>query len=211
MTRRRILATVGCAVAAIAIGAMLTIPSRSNPQSEPRAADTSDRPVSVGEGTESAAVTVALEVAPATQDWLYVTDEEIRADLDRLATTEGAPRLARMAAESAAAARESLRGATGPVWWLVRPLAWRVERFNGRHATVTVWQIQILAARDVAAPQSRYRNVTVDLDWVDGRWLLSDLVETDGPAATPAPRDAVWDSHRFDQALEGFTRVGTDG
>lgn len=209
MIRRRILASVGCAVAAIAIVATLTIPDRSAPEGEHQETETTDRPA-VGEGTESAAVTAALEVAPATQDWLYVTDEEIRADLDRLATVDAAPRLTHAATESATRARESLRGATGPVWWIVRPLAWRVERFSGRQATVTVWQIQILAARDVAAPQSRYRNVTVDLDWVDGQWLLSDLVETDGPAATPAPGDPVWDSHRFDQALEGFTRVGTD-
>lgn len=207
MNRRRLALIVGGTLMAIVV-LVVTLGARSEGPSGHDQTETKGAPAEMGERAD--AVTAALEVAPATQDWLYLADADVRAELDRIATTAAAPRLAQTAASSAAAARESLSGATGPVWWLVRPLAWRVEAFDGRHARVSVWEIQILAARDVAAPQSRYRTVEVDLEWSDGRWLLSDLAEADGPAATPAPGEEVWDSHTFDQALEGFTRVGVE-
>ena len=207
MNRRRVVLVVGALAAVVAL--VVTLRHSGEGPSGPRPMEAKRAPAERGE--QSGAVTAALEVAPATQDWLYLADADVRAELDRIATETAAPRLARTAATSAAAARESLQGATGPVWWIVRPLAWRVETFDGHHATVSVWEIQILAARDVAAPQSRYRIVQVDLEWTQGRWLVSELNESDGPAATPAPGEETWDSHTFNQALEGFTRVGVEG
>jgi hypothetical protein len=207
MNRHRVVLVMGALATVVTL--VVALRHSADEPSETRPNEVKGAPAERGERAD--AVTAALEVAPATQAWLYLADTDIRAELDRIATATAAPRLAQAAATSAAAARESLQGATGPVWWIVCPLASRVETFDGHHATVSVWEIQILAARDVAAPQSRYRTVQVDLEWTQGRWLVSDLNEADGPAATPAPGEEAWDSHTFDQALEGFTRVGVEG
>lgn len=207
MNRRRVALLVGAFATFVAV--LLTLRPSTEEAGGRRPMDAKGSPADRGERAD--AVTAALEAAPAAQDWLYLADTDIRAEIDRIATETAAPRLAHAAIVNAAAARESLQGAAGPVWWIIRPLAWRVETFDGHRATVSVWEIQILAARDVAAPQSRYRTLQIDLEWTEGRWLISDLNESNGPAATPAPGEEAWDSRTFDQALEGFTRVGVEG
>lgn len=38
-------------------------------------------------------------------------------------------------------ARDQLTGSQGPIWWLVRPLAWSVEHFSTTESRVSVWTI----------------------------------------------------------------------
>jgi hypothetical protein len=162
-------------------------------------------------GDREEAVQAAIKGATAPQDWLYLSDDEIRHALDTITTPRSRERLADAAIEEVTVARASLATATGPVWWLVRPLAWQVESFDGTHATVSVWVVRILSARDVAAPQSSYATIEIDLEWSTKRWLIDDLTEARGPTPAAAPAEAAWGSRELDMALDGFTRVGEDG
>ena len=156
---------------------------------------------------EDGAIAASISYATASQRWLYFSDDEIRAAVDEIATPVAAPRLARDVVADVAMAREQLAQSSGPIWWLVRPLAWRVDDFRDTQARVSVWTVTILSAASVAAPQSEFLTVTLDLSWIDGDWRVDGVRDTPGPTPITGPQDQPWDAEPFDQALDGFTRI----
>ena len=156
---------------------------------------------------EPGAVAAAVAYATAAQRWLYFTDEEIEAAIAEIATPVAAPRLAEGVVADVSMARDQLAQSSGPVWWLVRPLAWRVDDYRDTEARVSVWTVTILSAASVAAPQSEFLTVTLDLAWVDGDWRVDGVRDTPGPTPITGPHDQPWDAEPFDRALDGFTRM----
>jgi hypothetical protein len=149
----------------------------------------------------------AVAYASASQRWLYLSDADLTDAVALLTTPLAAPRLSRDAVAEVRAARERLAASPGRVWWLVRPMAWRVESISEDMATVNVWTLTVLSAEDVAAPQSEWVTVTVDLVWLDGTWRVDGTRETPGPTPLGGPNDQPWDASTFDSALTGFTRM----
>jgi hypothetical protein len=156
---------------------------------------------------QDGAVAAAVSYATASQRWLYFTDEEIRAAVAEIATPVAAPRMADEVVLDVSTAREQLGASPGPIWWLVRPLAWRVDHHDGDDARVSVWVITILSASKVAAPQSEFMTITLDLAWIDGDWRVDGVRDAPGPTPLAGPQDQPWDAEPFDDALEGFTRL----
>jgi len=156
---------------------------------------------------EPGAVAAAVSYATAAQRWLYFSDDEIRAAVAEIATPVAAPRMAEDLVLDVSMARDQLGASPGRVWWLVRPLAWRVENFDDDQARVAVWVVTILSAAEVAAPQSEFMTVTVDLAWVDGDWRVDGVRDHPGPTPMTGPQDQPWDALPFDETLAGFTRL----
>ncbi|MCB1010627.1 MAG: hypothetical protein KDB15_03090 [Microthrixaceae bacterium] len=156
---------------------------------------------------EPGAVAAAVAYATASQRWLYFTDEEIEAAVAEIATPAAAARMAEDVVADVSMAREQLAQSSGPIWWLVRPLAWRVDDYRDTDARVSVWTVTILSAAGVAAPQSEFLTVTLDLSWVDGDWRVDGVRDTPGPTPITGPHDQPWDAEPFDEALDGFTRM----
>lgn len=156
---------------------------------------------------EAGAAAAAVSYATASQRWLYFADDEIRAAVEQIATPGAAPRMADQVVLDVSTAREQLVASSGRVWWLVRPLGWRVDRYTGDAARVSVWTVTILSASEVAAPQAEYLTVALDLAWVDDDWRVDYVRDTPGPTPMTGPRDQPWDAVPFDQALDGFTRM----
>lgn len=156
---------------------------------------------------EAGAIAAAVSYATASQRWLYFSDEEIRAAVDEIATPIAAPRMADQIVLDVSTAREQLSASLGRIWWLVRPLAWRVDHIDGTEARVSVWTITVLSAAGVAAPQAEYVTVTLDLAWVDGDWRVDGVRDTPGPTPMTGPQDQPWDAEPFDETLAGFTRM----
>lgn len=156
---------------------------------------------------EAGAIAAAVSYATASQRWLYFSDEEIRAAVVEIATPIAAPRMADQIVLDVSTAREQLSGSLGRIWWLVRPLAWRVDHIDGTEARVSVWTITVLSAAGVAAPQAEYVTVTLDLAWVDGDWRVDGVRDTPGPTPMTGPQDQPWDAEPFDETLAGFTRM----
>ena len=156
---------------------------------------------------EPGAVAAAVSYATAAQRWLYFSDDEIRAAVAEIATPVAAPRMADDIVLEVSMARDQLGESSGRVWWLVRPLAWNVETFDGDQARVAVWLVTILSAAEVAAPQSEFMTVTVDLAWVDGDWRVDGVRDHPGPTPMTGPQDQPWDALPFDETLAGFTRL----
>jgi hypothetical protein len=156
---------------------------------------------------EPGAVAASLAYATASQRWLYFTDAEIEAAVTEIATPIAAPRLVDDVIADVTMARDQLTRSQGPVWWLVRPLAWRVEHFSTTESRVSVWTITILSAAGVAAPQTEFLTVTLDLSRIDGDWRVDGVRDTPGPTPITGPQDQPWDAEPFAESLEGFTRI----
>ncbi|HNA35479.1 MAG: hypothetical protein R2689_05450 [Microthrixaceae bacterium] len=211
-------------VAGVAVTRFSGNDSRSGHPTDPQAAaEPTPRPP-VAEGTpgptleragldvgfsddEEGAVAAAVSYSTAAQRWLYFTDDEIRAAVDEIATPVAAPRMADDIVLEVSMARDQLGESSGRVWWLVRPLAWNVETFDGDQARVAVWVVTILSAAEVAAPQSEFLTVTVDLAWLDGDWRVDGVRDHLGPTPMTGPQDQPWDAVPFDETLAGFTRL----
>ncbi len=156
--------------------------------------------------TEPGARAAAVVFATASQDWLYLSDEEIDRSVRVIATPAAGPSLSRETVAELGAARDALRSSPGRVWWLVRPLASRVERFDPTSARVVVWTLTVLSAADVALPQAEWMRVAVDLVWADGAWLVQAVADTPGPTPMSGTSDRPWEPEALDRALDGFER-----
>lgn len=149
----------------------------------------------------------AIAYAIASQRWLYLTEDELTAELAATTTPASTNRLTTEILRSIGEARAGLGESPGRVWWLVRPLAWHSDYQSTTQARVSVWVVTVLSAIEVAAPQTEWMTVTVDLELVDGEWLLDDVTTSEGPTPINGPHDTPWDAEPFDDTLEGFTRI----
>ena len=226
--RRVVLVGAGAALGLLVVGIMLLRLSRpagvdaepetaavngatDNPGSSQTAGATStgERADTAGVArSEAGAVAAAVSYAGASQRWLYSTDEQIAAAVAEIATPDSVDQLTDEILADIGSARDDLAESPGRIWWLVHPLAWRVDRYDADEATVDVWLMTLLSASDVAVPQTEWLTATLELEWADGAWRLDAVRETPGPTPMIGPRDDPWEPEPFDDALSGFTRLG---
>ncbi len=159
---------------------------------------------------EEGARAAAIAYATASQRWLYLSDDALEAAVRALSTDDAAEQLVQEVVAEVALARDALVRSAGPVWWLVRPLAWRLESYSPERARVAVWTVSVLSAADVALPQADWLTVTVDLVWEAGGWRVDDVRDTPGPTPMVGVRDQPWQPEPFDDALAGFERLGDE-
>lgn len=164
----------------------------------------------VSSSVDESAVAAAVEYATASQDWLYLTDEEIEAEVRSIAASGSADRLVEETVGELGLARDGLMESAGRVWWLVRPLAVKQVSSTGSRAEVSVWVVTVLSASDVAVPQSDWSTLDLVLVHEEGRWLLESIDDEPGPTPISGVRDEPWQPEPFDDALDGFVRVGSE-
>jgi hypothetical protein len=157
--------------------------------------------------TREGAAAAAVAYSAASQQWLYLTDDGIATAVRSITTPTASKRITEEVVAEVNAARGELVRSPGRVWWLVRPLAWRVEHFDAESASVSVWAVTVLSAQQVAVPQAEWITVTVSLVWVDAEWRVDAVRDTPGPTPINSARDQPWDAVPFDDALTGFTRL----
>jgi hypothetical protein len=215
-SRRRIAAAVLAAPACLAAGTALLRggsdgddrPASSSPVVTNSTLQLASAEVDETEAlSEDGAAGAAVRVVAASQDWLYLTDDEVRAAVLAVATPGAGPALADLTVSDVSTARSDLGLSPGPVWWVVHPLASRVVGFASDAAQVEVWAVTVLAAVDIAAPQAEWLTVTVDLAWAGERWLVESIRDRPGPSPMLGPRDQPWDAAPFTDALDGFERL----
>lgn len=208
-------ALLGCAAILVHVGRPSTqappassSPSVSTGQPGPNE-DGAPAPTAEAQDTEGA-VAAALSYAAAPQAWLYLSDGEIRSAIAAITTPNAAHRIANDVVQEVGASRSELAEAAGPVWWIVHPLAWRVDKFRQTEATISVWTFSLLSAADVAIPQTEWTTTTLDLEWVSGGWRIASVSDTLGPTPSIGPDDQPWEPEPLDDALQGFTRLSWD-
>lgn len=222
--RRHVVVAGGVAAVLVAVGALLVrfgAPDVTSTDHRPEQVSVEETPLdapSTATGDEAeppatpapdepGAVAAAVRYTAASQRWLYLTDDEIAAEVAEIATPGAARSLSAETVEEIRIAREELASSAGRVWWLVHPLAWRVESYSEDSASVAVWTVTLLSAAGVALPQTEWMTVTVDLAWADGDWLVDGVRDRPGPTPMTGPQDEPWEAQPFDDALEGFTRI----
>lgn len=152
----------------------------------------------------------AITYASASQDWLYLTDEQIEEAIRAVTVPERADELVRETVSEVGVARDGLQYSAGRIWWFVRPLATKVESLTSDRAIVSVWVVAVLSAADVAVPQTDWMTLDVALRRVGDRWLLESIDDTVGPTPLSGVRDEPWQPEPFDDALAGFERIGSE-
>ena len=152
----------------------------------------------------------AITYASASQDWLYLTDEQIERAIRAATVPERADQLVRETVSELGVAREGLQYSAGRIWWFVRPLATKVESLTSDRALVSVWVVTVLSAADVAVPQSDWMTLDIALRRMGDRWLLESIDDTVGPTPLSGVRDEPWQPEPFDDALAGFERIGSE-
>jgi hypothetical protein len=223
--RRRLVIVASAGAVVLAVGALLAVVGRGAPSLDPVPADDHPEPLPAGPPPsagmaderaaapggfargEDGAVAAVIAYATASQRWLYFTDDEITAAVTEIATPLAALRLAADAVSEIRTARDQLGASPGRVWWLVRPLAWRLDHHTPDEARVSVWVVTVLSAAEVAAPQTEWMTVTIDLAWLEDDWRVDAVHDAPGPTPMTGPGDQPWDAEPFDDTLAGYTRL----
>jgi hypothetical protein len=186
---------------------------RQRPQAATASASAGTPPSSVPQArdrTEAGARETATTLAAASQNWLYLTDDEVDRSVRAVATASAGQSLSRETVAELRTARDALAKSPGRVWWIVRPLASRVEHFDPGSARVVVWTVTVLSASDVALPQADWIRVTVDLLWEGDSWRLQAINDVPGPTPMTGTKDRPWQPEPFDDVLGGFERISPE-
>lgn len=100
--------------------------------------------------------------------------------------------------------------------WVEAPLTATVREHDETSASVVVWTVSVFGSRGAGSPQQVWRTVHVELDLVEGRWLVSAATADAGP--TPAGNELAlqsgWDEFdvvaNWDPVVPGVTLARGD-
>jgi hypothetical protein len=229
---RRIVVAGVTAVVVMAFGAVLaggrgggtsTLPAATEVASGVAAtAEDADPPVGhgpsevtggVGVGVtrdEAGAVAAAVSYATAPQSWLYLADEDVQAGVEEIVVPEARDELTGEIVQEVGLLRTELAKASGTVWFVVSPLATRVDDYDDESggAVVRVWSVRVLSAEGVAVPQSGWQTTTFRLRWHADDWKIAETHDVDGPVPQLEVGLQPWTAHYLGAELDGFVRLG---
>ena len=225
---RRTAIWCGFAIAAV-IAAALTVsaiqPGQAGPDvnRSPRASD-----VGVGDKAESALGVAGLPAgfartrdgaraaglvytATVSQRVLYFDDEQTAAALESIASNAARDTFVADTVRQLEAARSPLSAGSGTAWWLVRPLASKVDAYTAELARIAVWLVRVLSRPGVVVPQSSWVTETVEVVWERGDWRLWSTVTQPGPTPILDGSDLPESADALDAALRDYTPVDATG
>ncbi len=185
-----------------------TSPDRPLETTDDRAGASGDAGEAPPDRSEAGALHAGVRYATGAQEWLYLDDAALAAAMDDMAVPAMRAEVTEQVLAEVGLARDALAEASGPVWFVARPLATRVQSYRADVAVVDVWVVTMLSASDVAVPQSAWRITTLELRWDADRWRVATIAERPGPTPQLDRSDSPWLPEQLDEALDGFTRVG---
>ena len=142
--------------------------------------------------------------AALSQRLLYLEPDDAGDAIRSVAADASADTLAARAVDDLEAAREPLAAGTGATWWVVQPLAMRVDAYTPDRARVSVWLVRVLSRQGVVVPQSSWVTESVDLVWEHGDWRLWATASTPGPTPVLDGSDMPAAAAELDADLAGF-------
>lgn len=156
------------------------------------------------EGARAAALTYTTVLA---QHLLYLEPEDAATAIRAVAARASADTLSTEAVNELRGVREPLAAGDGPTWWVVQPLAVRVDAVDGDRARVSVWLVRMLSRQGVVVPQSSWVTESVDLVWERGDWRLWATSSTPGPTPVIDGSDMPASAAALNDELAGYELV----
>ena len=154
--------------------------------------------------TAGARAAAIAYTATLSQRLLYLDPEDAEAAVRAVAADASADTLAGDALDGLEAARTPLAEGTGATWWIVEPLAAKVEAYATDRARLSVWLVRVLSRQGVVVPQASWVTETVELVWEDGDWRLWSDTSTPGPTPVLDGSDLPSSAAELDAELTGF-------
>jgi hypothetical protein len=142
--------------------------------------------------------------AMLSQRLLYFEPAAAAAAVSAVAASASEATLVADALEGLEAARTPLAEGTGATWWVVEPLAVKVEAYATDRARLLVWLVRVLSRQGVVVPQTSWVTETVELVWEDGDWRLWSDTSTPGPTPVGDGSDLPSSAAELDAELTGF-------
>lgn len=183
---------------------------------DPRTAVAGSVPVAGPAEQSAAAPTVPLP-ADAAAAAVAMTGDVVTAGLlarrDLIAsftTADFGPELADVTSEQVTAMELSMteRGRASALLSVAEfPLRARTLTHDETAATVEVWSVLVIASSDEYVAHQMWRTVTIDLQLVDGRWLVDGWRSAEGPTPASAPEGAIASGREVADRLE-WTELG---
>lgn len=152
-------------------------------------------------GVQAAAIAYT---ATLSQRLLYLEPAAAEAAVRAVAADASEDSLTADALDALHAARQPLAEGTGATWWIVEPLAVKVEAFSDDRARASVWLVRVLSRQGVVVPQTSWVTETVELVWEDGDWRLWSDTSTPGPTPVLDGSDLPSSAAELDAQLTGF-------
>ena len=197
------------AVLLVAAGCTSTAGQSENEgSSAPVSVDNSAKPTPTSPATFAGTGPVHAAVRyVASTDTLMAHSSIGRAEIFRSLLTPSA--LAGQAAAFEEAATQMAQTLGVPVerlTWVEAPITSTLSESSASKATVDVWTVSILGSPDSGSPQQVWRTVHVDLEEIDGRWLVASASADAGPtpAANELSLQSGWDDF---EVVAGWTPV----
>lgn len=148
------------------------------------------------------------------QRLVYLTPERGREVLAEWAATGVSPASIDRDVDEAASIRNRLAEDGGQIWWVVAPLATRVDAYSADRVRVSVWSLSLIASgadravsREATQPMARFDVATVELVWEHDRWSVWSTTRVDGPTPMLAPSQPIATPDEFMSVLDGFGLV----
>lgn len=156
------------------------------------------------DGARSAAIAFTVTLS---QRLLYLEPAQAEAAVTAAAAEASADTLAADAATALAAARDPLGRGEGTTWWVVAPLATKIEAYDLDRARVSVWLVRVLSRSGVVVPQSSWMTETVELVWERGDWHLWADDSATGPTPVLDGSDLPASAGELASELSGYELV----
>ena len=142
--------------------------------------------------------------ATLSQRLLYLEPAEAEAAVRAIGANASVDTITRDVLAALETVREPLAAGTGATWWVVEPLAAKVEAHTTDRARVSVWMVRVLSRPGVVVPQSSWVTETVELVWERGDWRLWSDETSPGPTPVLEGSDVPASAAELDTELTGF-------
>lgn len=157
-------------------------------------------------GNEGGARAAGIAYATEVEERMFSLSDGAVEGATRQMSAEG--RSGVMAAihhESLDAWRAVLKPGQGQAWWVVSPLASKIESFTGEGARVSVWVAFIVSRPGAVSPRVWFGIRTIDLVREQDDWKVFDQSLVSGPTPQAAADAKPTDASELNERLAGFS------
>lgn len=107
--------------------------------------------------------------------------------------------------------RLSVATGTGPLWWVVSPLAIRMDGYNDDEARASVWMSVMVSRAGALDPRTFQVTQALRLRWERDDWKIDSSTYTPGPYVTGSDTSGRVTAAELDRRLAGYSLIGVDG